>query len=309
MEDKVVTVGSRGSLLALRQTELVVDKLRRTHPDCLFVIQKIKTKGDQDPDVPLTKFAGKGVFIAELEAALLDGKIDLAVHSFKDLPTQLSPGLRIAAVIERDDPRDVLISASSCPLSQLPQRARLGTGSPRRAVQLKALRPDLEFCHIRGNIDTRCRKLVAQGFDGIILAAAGLIRLGWQDRITEYLSPEICLPAVGQGALAVEVREGDTRIGQLVAAIDHPFTRRAVVAERSFLQGVGGGCHAPIAALGRVVGNILELEGLVASVGGEVVLRGREEGLADNPEEVGKKLAVKLLGMGAREILAKAEPQ
>lgn len=304
-----VVIGTRGSQLALRQTELVVDKLRQLCPDYSFVIQQMKTKGDQNPDAPLTKFSGKGVFVAELEVALLAGKIDLAVHSFKDLPVQISSGLTIAAAMERDDPRDALISARSCPLNQLPSGARLGTGSPRRAIQLKAFRPDLEFCHIRGNVDTRWRKMHTQGFDGIILAAAGLVRLGWQERITEYLSPEICIPAVGQGALAVEVRVGDKEIGQLVAAINHLPTAKAVAAERSFLQGLGGGCHAPIAALGKIMNNILELDGMVASGEGGIMIREKERGSPDSPEEVGRKLAEKLLKMGAREILARVEPQ
>lgn len=300
----VIRAGSRGSALALCQTGRVVDSLRKLYTEYQFSIVLIHTRGDQDPEAPLAKIGGKGVFVAELEAALLASRIDLAVHSFKDLPTQLSPGLTIGAVVERDDPRDALVSASGSPLGWLPLGARLGTGSPRRRVQLKNFRPDLEFCHIRGNIDTRLHKMRTQGLDGIILAAAGLARLGWEDKITEYLPAEICLPAVGQGAIAVEIRADDEEMAALVLPLDHLPTRQAVIAERSFLQGLGGGCQAPIAALGGVRDELLELEGVVASEDGEKLLRAKDVGLVDNPEEVGKRLARWLWEMGAGEILA-----
>lgn len=290
----MIIVGSRGSTLAMRQTEIVVEKLRCVNPALSFTIKQIKTKGDRYPEKPLGRFGSKGIFVAEIEAVLLAGEIDMAVHSMKDLPVKVCGGLRIAAVPERDDPRDALILRSASSLKDLPAGAVLGTGSLRRIVQLRAYRPDLQFRPLRGNIDTRWRKMNTEGFDGIVLGVAGLVRLGWHDRISERIPPEICLPAVGQGAIAVQTRAADEEMGRLVQSVNHPASFKAVMAERSFLEALGGGCRAPVAALARVTGNIIELEGMVADPETGRIVRERETGSEDAPEELGKRLAARL---------------
>ena len=299
---RVIIVGSRGSRLALCQTQHIVNRLQKFHPQFRFVIKRIRTKGDELKGTPLSRFGGKEVFVKELEAALLAGETDLAVHSFKDLPLKLSRGLEIAAVTHREDARDVLVSKANS-LSQLPLGASIGTSSLRRATQVKAFRPDLDVRDIRGNIDTRLRKLSNGQFDGIILAAAGLIRLGWEDQITEYLPMDICLPAVGQGALAIEVREGDEEIKQLVSFLNHELTRQTIAAEQAFLHFLGGGCHTPIAAFGQIDSRVLELEGMVSTPDGGKLLRAKIKGSAELPEETGILLGEKLVALGAREIL------
>jgi len=243
------------------------------------------------------------VFVRELEVALLAGEIDLAVHSLKDLPTALPPGLEIVAILERGDPRDALACPAGMALEALPAGARLGTGSPRRAAQLRAHRPDLEFLPIRGNLDTRWRKACQGEVEALVVAAVGLHRLGWHRAITQYLPPELCLPAVGQGALAVEARVGDEEIAPLAAALDHAPSRQAVTAERAFLQALGGGCHIPIAALGHSASGQLSLHGLVATTDGRQVLRGELGGSAEEPEALGQALARQLLDMGAAQLL------
>jgi hydroxymethylbilane synthase len=246
-----------------------------------------------------------GVFVKELEEALLDGHIDLAVHSLKDMPTQIPEGLYLAAVTERNDPRDVLVSGEK-KLAELPSGAKIGTGSLRRAIQLGLCRPDLEVCSIRGNIDTRLRKVVKGEFDGVILAAAALKRLGWEDRISEYLPVKEFLPAVGQGALAVEARCDDGDLAEICANLNHMPTWQSIAAERAFLSALGGGCRAPIAALASVDGDVISVEGMVADAGKKEILRSSEEGSAAAPEETGARLAKKLLSMGADEFLAEA---
>jgi len=243
-QTRVITIGSRGSQLALCQTQHIVNRLQDLHPQFRFVIKRIRTKGDEHSSQPSFYFEEKGEFVMELEEALLSGEINLAVHSFKDLPLDSPEGLEIAAVNQREDARDVLVSMKANSLSQLPRGASIGTGSLRRAAQIKAFRPDLDVVDIRGNLDTRLRKVSSGQFDGIILAAAGLIRLGWEERITEYLSMDICLPAVAQGALAIEVREGDKEIKRLVSVLNHEPTRQATTAEQAFLR-----CLAVAAAL------------------------------------------------------------
>lgn len=302
-EAKVITVGSRGSRLALCQTQHIVSRLQNFYPQFRFVIKRIRTKGDELKETPLSRFGGKEVFVKELEVALLAGEIDLAVHSFKDLSLQLPQGLEIAAVSEREDARDVLVSMKANSLSQLSPGASIGTSSLRRAAQIKAFRPDLDVGDIRGNIDTRLRKVSSGQFHGIILAAAGLIRLGWEDQITEYLPMDICLPAVGQGALAIEVREGDEEIKQLVSFLNHEPSREAIAAEQTFLRFLGGGCHTPVAAFGQINSGVLELEGMVSTPDGGKLLRAKVKGSAELPEEVGTLLGEKLVALGAREIL------
>ena len=300
---RTVVLGTRGSLLALAQTQELLNQLRRLYPSLELVVKRIKTRGDQEDQTPLPQIGGKGVFVKEIQDALLQGEVDLAVHSYKDLPTQTTPGLRLACITQRLDPRDALISRGGQPFSLLPPGAMVGTSSPRRSCQLRALRPDLEIVDLRGNLDTRLRK-VAQGVvEAAVVAAAGLLRLGWQDRITEYLPPNICLPAVGQGALAVEIREGDEEMAQRLSPLDHPPSRQAIAAERAFLDALGGGCNQPIAALGEVQGGRLNLWGMVASLDGRKVVKDRLEGQTASPQALGEALAQKLLAAGARELL------
>ncbi|HEY81876.1 MAG TPA: hydroxymethylbilane synthase [Dehalococcoidia bacterium] len=301
-----VTIGSRGSRLALIQAELVAAELREIDPGLEIAIRQIVTRGDRNPHLQLDRMAGIGVFVKELEEALLNGQIDLAVHSLKDMPTELPPGLRLLAAAERLDPRDVLISRGG-KLAELAPGARIGTGSLRRASQLKACRPDLEACSIRGNVDTRLRKVAEGEFAGVILAAAALKRLGWEEKISEYLPLEYFLPAVGQGALGIEARSDDEEIAQIVSPLNHPPTWQSVTAERALLRALGGGCRAPIAALGTVNGATLKLEAMVADMRGERIVRSAEEGSAAEPEKLGVKLAQKLLALGAAEFIAEAK--
>ena len=301
---QTIAVGTRGSKLALIQAEYVLAKVREAVPGLNARLVKIVTSGDRENTTVLNKFAGQGVFVKELEKALFDGKIDLAVHSLKDLPTEIPDGLSLAAVTPRLDPRDVLVSRAGS-LADLAPGSRIGTGSLRRTIQLLAWRSDLEICEIRGNIDTRLRKVSQGEFDGIIVAAAALIRLGWEDRITEYLSVEHFVPAVGQGALGIEVRSDDRDTAELVSQANHEPTWQSVTAERAFLQALGGGCRAPIAALGEVSGNVLKLEGMVASADGSRILCCSEEGDALAPEKVGVRLAEKLAEMGALDLVAR----
>jgi len=302
-QTRVIIIGSRGSQLALCQTQHIVNRLQDLHPQFRFVIKRIRTKGDEHSSQPSFYFEEKGEFVMELEEALLSGEINLAVHSFKDLPLDSPEGLEIAAVNQREDARDVLVSMKANSLSQLPRGASIGTGSLRRAAQIKAFRPDLDVVDIRGNLDTRLRKVSSGQFDGIILAAAGLIRLGWEEQITEYLSMDICLPAVAQGALAIEAREGDEEIKRLVSVLNHEPTRQATTAEQAFLRCLGGGCRTPIAAFGQINGGTLELEGMVSTPDGGKLLRARVKGSAELPEEVGSLLGEKLVARGGREIL------
>lgn len=291
-----VIVGTRGSALALAQTQRVIEHLRKSFP-MEFVTKVIKTSGDQG------RLKEPGAFIKELQQALLRREIDLAVHSLKDMPTQLPEGLTIAAVLERANPQDVLISREGVKLVELPKGARIGTGSPRRAAQLLVARPDLVIMPIRGNVDTRLKKLEAGQYDAVILAAAGLERLGLGGRITEYLPLELMLPAPGQGALAVEIREDDERIRKLVMGLDHAPTRAAITAERAFLRRLGGGCRVPIAAYAQLAGGQLVIEGLLANEDGTRLFRGKLSGDPALPEEAGQKLAERLLAQGAQEIL------
>jgi len=300
-----ITVGSRGSKLALIQADSVITRIRATNPDIKVSISQIVTKGDRNRHLQLDHMADIGIFVKELEEALLDGRIDLAVHSLKDMPTQIPSGLHLAAVMERVDPRDVLVSRGER-LDELAAGAKIGTGSLRRAVQLGACRPDLEVCGIRGNVDTRLRKVIDGEFDGVILAAAALKRLGWEDKVSEYLPVERFLPAVGQGALAIETRLDDEEVAGIIAPLNHLPTWQSITAERAFLNALGGGCRAPIAALGMVNGTILRLEGMVAEVGSNKILCSSEEDSNNKPEELGMRLAQKLLDMGAEVLIAES---
>ncbi|MBI2288291.1 MAG: hydroxymethylbilane synthase [Chloroflexi bacterium] len=304
MKSRVV-IGSRGSRLALIQSESVATKIKELNPGLEVDIKRIETKGDRDHRTQFDRFRGVGIFVKELEEALLAGKIDLAVHSLKDVPTEIPQGLSLAAVMERADPRDILVSRVGKKLAALPAGSKIGTGSLRRAVQVIACRPDLTTGGIRGNVDTRLEKVSRGEFDGVILAAAGMLRMGWQDRISEYLSVEQFLPAVGQGALAVETRSDDKEIVRFVSGVNHLPSWQSVTAERAFLRELGGGCRAPIAALGTVSGATLKLEGMVADVSRTKVLRAVGEGKAVDAEAVGSRLAQKILSMGAAEFIDK----
>lgn len=303
-----IVIGSRRSRLALIQAESVITQLRKSHPFVPLSLTKISTTGDRDKRPFGEQVGGDGVFVKELEQALLDGRIDVAVHSLKDLPTQIPQGLSLAAAPLRLDPRDVLISRGQ-KLSELPPGARAGTGSPRRTVQLLSLRPDLEIVSLRGNVDTRLRKVESGELDAIVLAAAGLMRLGREDRITEYLSTESFLPPAGQGALGIEIRQDDAETRAIVSSLNHQPSWCSVLAERTFLREVGGGCRAPIGALGTITNDALRLEGMVADPKDNTILHAIEEGSILAPAAVGVRLAGRLLGMGAREIVAEAEAE
>jgi len=297
-----LTVGTRGSGLALTQTNHIVERLRHVHIGIRVEVRIIKTKGDKILDVPLAKIGDKGLFVKELEQALLAREVDFVVHSMKDVPTEMPDGLCIAAVPEREDPSDALIS-NGLRLADLPTGARVGSSSLRRCAQLHNHRADLEICDIRGNLDTRLRKLDEGEYDAIVLACAGLNRMGWADRITEKLPPEICLPAVGQGALAIQARSDDADTLALLRVLDHPETHTAVRAERALMKSLEGGCQVPIGALARIEDGMLVLEGVVASLDGANVVRGRVVGPPDQPEELGAELAQVLLSAGADRIL------
>jgi hydroxymethylbilane synthase len=294
-------IGSRGSALALAQAEWVKRKLKDT--GLQVDINIIKTSGDRFVDGPIQSLGGKGVFTKEIEDALLRGEIDLAVHSMKDLPTEVPEGLAVAAVPHREDARDVLVSRKNIPLKALPDGARVGTGSLRRRSQILNYRSDLALVPIRGNVDTRLRKLVEQELDAIVLAAAGLKRLGREDRITEYLTPDICLSAVAQGALAIETRD-DKRSRQSVAFLHHHPSFLEVTAERAFLRKLGGGCHVPVAAHALIDGDLLNLTGLVAEPDGHRLCRGQIAGSTGQAAALGTELADRLIREGAGEMLA-----
>jgi len=300
-----IVVGTRGSKLALIQVGLVVATLKALVPDAEITTVRVETQGDRNPHVQLDHMENRGVFVKELEEALLGRRIDLAVHSLKDVPTEIPPGLVLAAVMERIDPRDVLVTRGER-LSELPPGSRIGTGSLRRSVQLACLRPDIQAQSIRGNVDTRLRKVASSEFDGVILAAAALERLGWQDKVTEYLPLDAFLPAVGQAALVIEMRQDDS-LRELVSQMNHVPTWQSVTAERSFLYALGGGCRAPIAALGMVSGESLKLEGMVASVRQNKILRAAIEGSVVEANGLGKRLVDRLLEMGAADFIAEAE--
>ncbi len=303
-----IVVGSRGSKLALIQTESIVARIKETNPDIEVIVSRIITKGDRNRRVQLDRVAGIGVFVKELEEALLDGRIDLAVHSLKDMPTQIPPGLCLAAVTERLDPRDALISRGQR-LAELAPGSIIGTGSLRRAVQLSTCRPDLKTVSIRGNVETRLRKVAEGELAGVILAAAAMKRLGCEDRISEYLPLEYFIPAVGQGALAIEARLEDKDIAKIIAPLNHLPTWQSITAERAFLSALGGGCRAPIAALGTVKGTTLKLDGMVADVNRKKMVHDSVEGSVASPEELGKRLAQKVLAMGAAEFITGVKSQ
>jgi len=306
-----LVIGSRGSKLALWQSNWVKSRLEALEPRVSVRIEVIKTQGDVMRDVPLALIGGQGAFTKELETALLEHRIDIAVHSLKDLPTIVPQGLSITAVPEREDPRDALVlkagaDGAGASLSKLPEGATVGTSSLRRIAQLRHLRPDVRVKDLRGNVDTRLRKLDEGEYDALILASAGLRRLGLAERISAPVEPFEMLPAVGQGALGVETRGDDEAANALVSRLDHAPTRAAVVAERALLRHLGGGCQVPIAAHARVEGERLFLDGLVASLDGGEVLRDRIESSAADAAAAGEVLAARLNERGASSLLSRA---
>ena len=307
MKDSLV-IGSRGSKLALTQAEMIRAELARLDPARTIRIDIIKTSGDASK-APLSVIGGKGVFTKELEDALLDTRIDIAVHSLKDLPTIIPNGLVIAAICKREDPRDALVlnqqrSGSTASIRALPHGAIIGTSSPRRLSQLRHLRDDLVVKELRGNVDTRLRKLDEGEYDALVLACAGLRRLGLDERISAALPAAEMLPAVGQGALGIETRAGDEDTIATARQLDHKFTRLACTAERAFLRSLGGGCQLPIAAYAVVREKRIRLDGLVAEPQGQRIIRDRISGALDDAEQLGAELGERLLKQGASEILA-----
>jgi len=299
----MIIIGTRGSALALAQTSWIREQILRHFPDAGVELKIIRTSADKDTTSSLRSASTVGVFVKELEQALLDREIDIAVHSMKDVPTQIGAGLRIAAIPEREDARDALIAHQVKSITDLPNGARVGTGSIRRQAQLLALRPDLQIMDIRGNVDTRLKKLQEGMYDAIILACAGLRRLGLQDQISLPLNYDQMLPAPGQGALAVEIRSGDSRIDAIANALNHHPTAVAVMVERAILQRMGGGCNVPVATYARLQENIIEVDALVASPDGKRVVRDSMRDNLNKADEAAAALADRILVRGGQPIL------
>ncbi|WP_203361591.1 hydroxymethylbilane synthase [Bacillus sp. REN10] len=297
-----IIVGSRRSKLALTQTNWVIAQLRKINADYDFEVKEIVTKGDRILDVTLSKVGGKGLFVKEIEQAMLDKEIDIAVHSMKDMPAVLPEGLTIGCIPVREDHRDAFISKGHIKLADMPAGAVVGTSSLRRSAQILAVRPDLEIKWIRGNIDTRLAKLETEEYDAIILAAAGLARMGWSsDIVTEFLDTELCVPAVGQGALAIECREADEEVLELLAAFTSQETKQTVEAERAFLHQMEGGCQVPIAGFATIEGDETQLTALVASPDGKTIFKEVVKG--KDPQAVGEQAAALLSERGAKKLI------
>ncbi len=304
MAKNIIRIGTRASQLALWQANWVKSELEKRHPGLEVTLTKIKTIGDKILDVPLAMVGGKGLFVKEIEEAMLRGEIDIAVHSMKDVPTVFPPELGLRCITEREDPRDIIILKPGYKsFMDLPQGARIGTSSLRRKAQLLHLRPDFQMLDIRGNVETRIRKLTEEDLDAVVLAAAGMNRLGFAGQITEYLSTDISLPAIGQGALGLESRLDDVETNTMIDFFNHPATAWAVRAERAFLKRLEGGCQVPIAAFGTVKGERLTLCGLVSSVDGAKFLKKSVECPVEDAEKTGVSLADDLLIQGAGAIL------
>lgn len=310
---KKILIGTRGSKLAIWQTEWVKSELQRLYPDLVIEINTIKTTGDMILDVPLAKIGGKGLFVKEIEEALLRHDVDIAVHSMKDVPIEFTENLHLSVICRREDPRDAFLSRIQKSkiqipkLKALPPGANVGTSSLRRSCQLLHIRPDIKIQQLRGNLDTRIRKLDDGQYDAIVVAAAGVKRLGLRKRITEILPVDIILPAIGQGAIGIECRIDDEFINKLIAPLNHPETAICVKAERAFLKHLEGGCQVPIAAHARIEqineNSKLILDGLVGSINGEKIVNGNIEGSTDQAESLGIQLAEDVLSRGAKDIL------
>ncbi len=301
---KKIIIGSRKSELAITQTKWVINQLKKLGLPYEYEIKEIVTKGDKILNVTLSKVGGKGLFVKEIEQALLDGSIDFAVHSMKDMPAEMPTGLMLAAVPEREDPRDCIISKNNLTIDALPKGARVGTSSLRRASQLLAYRSDLQIESIRGNINTRLKKLHDDHLDAIVLAAAGIKRVGWDDKISQYLDVDVCIPAVGQGALGIQVRENDQETIDLLSKINHPPTKTVVTAERAFLHRLEGGCQVPIGAYASLDGEDIYLVGIVASADGKQVVKAEGTVKKEDAEKLGISVAEQCIANGADQILS-----
>lgn len=299
-----LTIGTRQSLLALWQSNHIAALLREKYPECEVVLKKIVTKGDRILDVPLAQIGGKGLFTKEIETELADGTIDLAVHSLKDMPTVLPEGLCLTAITERANVGDAFVSNKYASFEELPLGAVIGTSSLRRKAQLLAARPDLQIMDLRGNVDTRLRKLDEGLYDAIILAAAGLERLGHGDRITALIPPDVCLPAVGQGALAIEARTADDEVRSMLEFLNDLPTKQSTDAERAFLGLLEGGCQVPIGVHADVAGEQIKIDAIIAALDGRTVLRDTITGKVEDAVALGQQLGKKMLAAGGQEILA-----
>jgi hydroxymethylbilane synthase len=304
MTDNIVRIATRKSPLAIWQAEHVADELRKAHPGLEVELLGMSTKGDKILDTPLAKIGGKGLFVKELEQGMLEGSADIAVHSMKDVPTELPEGLHLAVIMEREDPRDAFVSNKYQSMDELPEGAVVGTASLRRQSQLLERRPDLRIASLRGNVNTRLRKLDEGGFDAIILASAGLKRLGFEERITTFIPPEESLPAIGQGAVGIECRSDDERINALLAPLHHKETATCVLAERAMNNALMGGCQVPIAGYAVLEGDEVWMRGLVGEPDGSTVVRSDKRCAPDEGEIVGRELAELLLSQGAAPILS-----
>ena len=300
---KQIRIGTRASALALWQAEWVKAELEKKYPGMTVSLTKIKTTGDKILDVPLAMVGGKGLFVKEIEEAMLANEIDIAVHSMKDVPTFFPDGLHLSCITKREDARDALLSRNDVKFNDLPRGANIGTSSLRRQAQLMSSRPDFVIHQLRGNVGTRLQKLKEGKFDAIILAAAGVKRLGLEANVSEYLSPEISLPAIGQGALGIECRVDDRELNDLISFFNHADSRTCVTGERALLRRLEGGCQVPIACYGQVKDGKLKLSGLVGSVDGKRIVRDTIEGEPEKAEKLGVTLAEKLLSRGADAIL------
>jgi len=303
-----IRIGTRSSRLALWQANWVKEHLEKRYPWIGCTIEKIKTKGDKITDVPLAKVGGKGLFVKEIEDALLNDRVDIAVHSMKDVPTVLPEGLHIRVIMDREDFRDVLISRGNLRLGDLPANSTIGTSSLRRQSQLLHINRGFNVVALRGNLDTRLNKLKAGDLDAIIVAAAGVKRMGWENSISDYIPPEILMPAIGQGALGIESRVDDKRANEIIGFLNSPESETVITAERQFLRRLDGGCQVPMAALGEIAKGVLTLRGIVGSIDGKVLLRDSVRGGLDDPVGLGERLAERLLARGAREILTDIFP-
>ncbi len=300
---KQIRIGTRGSALALWQAEWVKSELEKRYPGTDVTLTKIKTTGDKILDVPLAKVGGKGLFVKEIEEAMLANEIDIAVHSMKDVPTFFPEGLHLSCITKREDPRDALLTRNKVKFKDLPKGANVGTSSLRRQAQLMNVRPDFVIHQLRGNVDTRLRKLKEGQYDAIILAAAGVRRLGLADNVTEYIDPGISLPAIGQGALGIECRVDDRELNDMISFFSHADTRICVTGERALLRRLEGGCQVPIACYGQMMDRKLHLTGLVGSVDGKRIIKDAIDGAPEKAEKLGVTLAEKLLSQGADVIL------
>ena len=305
MKSHKIIIGSRGSQLALWQANWVKSQLENLHGNADISIRVITTSGDKIKDVPLSKIGGKGLFVKEIEEALLAKEIDLAVHSMKDVPIEIPSQLEISIITKRENPLDALISKNGKKLADLPQGATIGTSSLRRSSQLLNHRNDFKIHPLRGNVDTRLKKVEEGKYDAILLASAGLNRLGWSNRITEEISHEIIIPAMGQGALGIETRLGDTKTYNFISSLNHEQTNYEVSAERALVSKLDGGCQVPIGAYAKIEGNLITLKGLVASLDGKIIHKSEIVGPIDDAINIGQDLGEELLKMGANEILEK----